>query len=193
MVQLSILLIFIIITSNKVISQFDQSHKQKTHYGIEQTSLLIKVPETTSVNQFMEKVDPDEKYLVFNTDHDHEIDNDNRELNLNLLANKTAANFQRELSYYKRLSHKMRLIISPILLIIGGIGNPLCIIILLRKRKPNSTIIYLCLLALIDVLVLGTGLFRQYLKEIFNVDLRDFSSFTCKLHVSKSHDLNMYV
>lgn len=86
-------------------------------------------------------------------------------------------------SYYKNVAKQMMLIVSPILLVIGGIGNPLCIVILLRKRKPNSTIIYLCLLAVFDVLVLYTGLLRLYLKEVANFDIRNLSPLICKFHV----------
>lgn len=152
---------------------------------------LVAGSQTTPVNNFKKKVDdPDDKYLLFGDDEEHDHSNDHHGCDINQSGNTTTANkknsviFKNELAYYNKLSHKMRIIISPILLIIGGIGNPLCIIILLRKRKPNSTIIYLCLLALIDVLVLYTGLLRQYLKEILEIDLRDISSFTCKLHVS---------
>ena len=142
------------------------------------------MPQTTSINKFMEKLDPDEKYLVLKPAEG--LDSDPLPLLLphsNATQNHDDPEFKRELNYYKRLSHKLSLVISPILLIIGGIGNPLCIIILLQKRKPNSTIIYLCLLAVVDVLVLYTGLLRQYLKEILNIDIRDYSSLTCKLHV----------
>jgi len=45
--------------------------------------------------------------------------------------------------------------------IILGIGNPLCILVLIRKRKTNPTILYLCLLTAFDILVLYTGLLRQ--------------------------------
>lgn len=91
---------------------------------------------------------------------------------------------RRQVTYYKRMAKKMSIIVSPILLVIGGIGNPLCIMILLRKKKPNSTIIYFCLLAVFDILVLYTGLLRQYIKEISKVDIRDFSGHICKIHVS---------
>lgn len=156
-------------------------------------------------NKFFENPDPEEKYL--------ELSKETEQQSLEKVPNNGpdsggSANIQRptqyanmnlsssthgdEINYYKMLSHKISLIISPILLIIGGIGNPLCIVILLRKRKPNSTIIYLCLLAVFDILVLFTGLLRQYLKEIIDVDLRDFSTFTCKLHVNMHFILCIY-
>ena len=63
--------------------------------------------------------------------------------------------------FYKNLGQKMIIIISPFLLLLGGIGNPLCIVVLMRKRPANPTILYLCLLAAFDFLVLYTGLLRQ--------------------------------
>jgi hypothetical protein len=61
--------------------------------------------------------------------------------------------------FYKNLGQNMIITLSPFLLLLGGIGNPLCIIVLIRK--PNPTKLYLCLLAACDFLVLYTGLLRQ--------------------------------
>ena len=69
--------------------------------------------------------------------------------------------------FYKNLGQKMIIIISPFLLLLGGIGNPLCIVVLMRKRPANPTILYLCLLAAFDFLVLYTGLLRQVNKNFF--------------------------
>lgn len=88
-----------------------------------------------------------------------------------------------QMEFYKNLGKKMNLIISPILLIIGGLGNPLCIIILLRKKGKNPTVVYLCVLAAFDILVLYTGLLRQYINEYWNYDIRNLSQTFCKLHV----------
>ena len=84
--------------------------------------------------------------------------------------------------FFKQLSKKMSLFISPILLGLGGIGNPLCIIILIRNKQKNPTIIYLCLLAAFDFLVLYTGLLRLYIKDILEIDVRGNSAVLCKLH-----------
>lgn len=89
----------------------------------------------------------------------------------------------RSRQYYSKLGKTISLIFSPILLVIGGIGNPLCIAVLIRKRQSNPTIVYLCLLAAIDFLVLYTGLLRKFLKESMNIDMRGFSSINCKLHI----------
>ena len=69
--------------------------------------------------------------------------------------------------FYKNLGQKMIIIVSPFLLLLGGIGNPLCIIVLIRKRQTNPTILYLCLLAAFDFLVLYTGLLRQVKIQFF--------------------------
>ena len=85
--------------------------------------------------------------------------------------------------FYIKLGRKLFLVISPILLSLGGIGNAICIIVLARKSKNNPTIMYLCLLAVFDMLVLYTGLLRNYLKMSLNFDIRSYSSFNCKVHL----------
>jgi hypothetical protein len=85
--------------------------------------------------------------------------------------------------FFIDLGRTLSLFISPILLLLGGLGNPLCILILLRKNYHNPTIVYLCLLAAFDCLVLFTGLLRQYLKDAFQIDIRNYNSFSCKIHV----------
>ncbi|CAF0955573.1 unnamed protein product [Brachionus calyciflorus] len=85
--------------------------------------------------------------------------------------------------FYENLGNKMTAILAPILLIIGGVGNPLCIIILLKGKRKNPTVIYLCILAFFDFLVLYTGLLRQYINETWNYDIRNFSNVFCKLHI----------
>lgn len=227
------ILVILTVTSN-VLSLIPLSSSRLMVFGNnnnKKAALILR--QTTMINKFMEKADPDEKYLVFKPidDHDHDDDDDEfvihgsmagkafsslddsdddrprlqppyqpekkpqppqqqqqrkrSNLTSEHLSNVTSISTQ-ELEYYKRLSHNMSLVISPILLVIGGIGNPLCILILLRKRRANSTIVYLCFLAVFDILVLYTGLLRQYLKQIADFDIRDLSSLTCKLHVIKS-------
>lgn len=103
------------------------------------------------------------------------------------LNNKTESKEALEITqsrlYYLKLGKTLSLIISPILLVIGGIGNPLCICVLIRKRQSNPTILYLCLLAAIDFLVLYTGLLRNFIKESMNIDIRSYSNVSCKLHI----------
>ena len=93
--------------------------------------------------------------------------------------------------FYESLGHFITAFLSPILLIIGAIGNPLCILILIRKSKKNSTVIYLCILAIFDFLVLYTGLLRQYMNQIWHLDIRNISQTFCKLHVKKLKKLKI--
>ena len=86
-------------------------------------------------------------------------------------------------AFYVYLATLLKMTISPILLLVGGIGNILCIVILVKKKPLNSTVVYLCLLAAFDFLVLYTGLLRLFLKQTFNIDFRNTSSLACKLHI----------
>lgn len=81
------------------------------------------------------------------------------------------------------LGTDMWYVISPLLLAFGGIGNLLCIVVLARKSRNNPTIVYLCLLAGMDMLVLFTGLLRNYVKQLIGFDVRSISSLNCKVHI----------
>lgn len=73
---------------------------------------------------------------------------------------------------------------SPILLIFGTFGNVLTIIVLSKRRsRGSSTAVYLCGLAISDIIALNTGLLRQWLNYLIDVDIRAFSEPMCKIHV----------
>ena len=73
---------------------------------------------------------------------------------------------------------------SPILVILGTIGNVLSAIVMQRKRlRKYTTSVYLTMLACVDTAVLFTGLSRQWVLAVFNTDIRFLTSGLCKLHL----------
>lgn len=74
-------------------------------------------------------------------------------------------------------------VVSPVLIILGTIGNILSIIIL-SSRKFNrwSSTVYLLGLAGADLAVLYIGLLRQWIKYLLNSDIRSVNTFFCKTH-----------
>ncbi|CAC5426386.1 unnamed protein product [Mytilus coruscus] len=75
-------------------------------------------------------------------------------------------------------------IFPPILLLLGTVGNVLSILVLRRPTIRKSVCsIYLVVLAITDLLVLYTGLLRQWILNTFNVDIRATSSTACKIHI----------
>ena len=75
-------------------------------------------------------------------------------------------------------------VIPPILLIIGTFGNVLTIVVLMRRKtRRSSTAIYLTALACSDLMVLYTGLLRQWIKYMYETDVRHLSVVGCKIHV----------
>ncbi|VDH91665.1 Hypothetical predicted protein [Mytilus galloprovincialis] len=74
-------------------------------------------------------------------------------------------------------------ILPPILIILGTTGNILSIIVLRRKNIQKSVCsIYLIVLAISDLFVLYTGLLRQWINVVFEVDIRELGTGICKLH-----------
>lgn len=75
-------------------------------------------------------------------------------------------------------------IFPPILIFFGTIGNVMSIVVLNRKPMRESTVsIYLTALSVMDMLVLYTGLMRQWLRVVIELDLRVISEMSCKIHI----------
>lgn len=75
------------------------------------------------------------------------------------------------------------IIMSPILIITGTIGNILAIAVLIRPRLRNhSTMLYLLVLAFADIFVLYTGLLRYWIREQYGHDYRVHSLISCRIH-----------
>ncbi|XP_046366782.2 C-C chemokine receptor type 1-like [Haliotis rufescens] len=75
-------------------------------------------------------------------------------------------------------------IFPPILIFFGTIGNMMSIVVLNRKPMRESTVsIYLTALSVMDMLVLYTGLMRQWLRVVIELDVRVISEMSCKIHI----------
>ena len=74
-------------------------------------------------------------------------------------------------------------VVPPILMVLGSIGNILSIVVLTRKSIRNSITPLLTFLAFSDILVLYTGLLRQWIYYTFDYDIRQFSAIACKIHL----------
>ena len=72
---------------------------------------------------------------------------------------------------------------SPVLLTVGTVGNILSIIVLLRPTlRRFTTMFYLTCLSFGDLFSLYTGLLRYWIHQQFNVDVRNASNASCKIH-----------
>lgn len=69
--------------------------------------------------------------------------------------------------------------IPPVLIIFGTIGNVLSIVVL--TRKSTITLFLICL-TFSDLIVLYTGLLRQWLIYLFSLDVRNINKILCKVH-----------
>lgn len=82
------------------------------------------------------------------------------------------------------LTRNLFIYVPPILIFGGTIGNLLSFAVMLSpvlRTKPSS-LIY-SILALTDTAVLYTGLLRYWISEVWDIDLREQSSFSCKTHL----------
>lgn len=71
--------------------------------------------------------------------------------------------------------------LSIVLLVVGIIGNSLCLFIFSRKNmRKNSTFVYLACLAIVDLVVLTLGLGDIILIVYLNFNMRNQSMFMCR-------------
>ena len=82
-----------------------------------------------------------------------------------------------------KVAHLIWKVVSPILIFLGTTGNILSIVVLTRKSIRNSTTPLLTFLSITDILVLHTGLLRQWIYHTFDYDIRHSSAIACKIHV----------
>ena len=74
--------------------------------------------------------------------------------------------------------------LSPIFIVFGTVGNILSILVLTRESiRKSTTALYLTCLTFSDLVVLYTGLLRQWIFHLFEFDIRHLSEAVCKLHI----------
>jgi len=72
---------------------------------------------------------------------------------------------------------------SPILITMATLGNLASVVILQHTLfRKSSTSFILSVMAFVDTLVVNVGLIRLWINCLFNIDVRNFTSFGCKLH-----------
>uniref|UniRef100_A0A8W8HXJ5 G-protein coupled receptors family 1 profile domain-containing protein n=1 Tax=Magallana gigas TaxID=29159 RepID=A0A8W8HXJ5_MAGGI len=70
------------------------------------------------------------------------------------------------------------------MIVLGTIGNIFSIVVLLQKSmRRQTTVMYLVALSFNDMAVLYIGLLRYWILATFEIDVRHFSEFLCKVHI----------
>lgn len=72
---------------------------------------------------------------------------------------------------------------SPILIVMATVGSVMSVIVLQNPMfRKSSTSFILSALAVVDGIEVNTGLMRRWILTLTSVDVRSFSSFSCKFH-----------
>jgi hypothetical protein len=83
----------------------------------------------------------------------------------------------------KNASDLIKKIFTPILLLLGLVGNIISITIFSRdSMKKYTTFRYLTLLSILDLCVLYTGCGQILLDVYFHIDIRLLNELSCKMH-----------
>ena len=73
---------------------------------------------------------------------------------------------------------------SPVIIVIGTVGNLLSAVVMLRPNlRKCATSLYLLVLAVVDTLVLYTGLLRHWIRELLRITMRNGSNAACRIHL----------
>lgn len=85
-------------------------------------------------------------------------------------------------SEQESLITNLKTIIMIIILLIGLIGNMLNLIVFTKKRmRQEPTFRFLLYLSIFDILVLIFGIKDILIKQIYEIEIRTYSNFVCKV------------
>ncbi len=77
---------------------------------------------------------------------------------------------------------------APVIIVIGTVGNLLSAAVMLRPNlRKCTTSLYLLVLAVVDTLVLYTGLLRHWIRELFRIDVPNGSIAGCRVYIFVLH------
>ncbi|XP_005093128.1 probable G-protein coupled receptor 139 [Aplysia californica] len=87
-------------------------------------------------------------------------------------------------SLEKAVSKYLWMTVSPVLLVVGTVGNVLSIIVMSRRNlRGSQASVYLIALSLTDIVVLYTGLLRHFLRSVASLDVRAMTELGCKINI----------
>lgn len=99
------------------------------------------------------------------------------------MANTSVSNSS-EYLFEAKVGILMWKVFPPVLILLGTVGNVLTIFVLTRKSiRSSTTAFYLTVLAFSDLVVLYSGLMRQWIIYLLDVDIRKFNKFVCKINI----------
>ena len=83
-----------------------------------------------------------------------------------------------------KIIHILGMVVSPIIILVGTIGNTLVIVVLSRKRmRTMRSAIFFISLAIADLMVLNIGLMRNVIRVFTGCEIRHLSEPGCKAHI----------
>ena len=118
--------------------------------------------------------------------HDKALRNQTREQKEETIRNETWVQEELEKEekrmYYFKISERMWKYISPVIIVLGTVGNILSISVMLRKQFRHTTMsFHLIALAIADTLVLYCALLPKFLYAYLSTSLELHSKFLCKM------------
>ena len=86
--------------------------------------------------------------------------------------------------YLNDIRQKMLIIVLPVIVLLGTVGNVLAFCVLIRRRmRAKSVYFYLAVLACADTSVLYVSAFKAWIRFLTGFELMHISSVSCKLSI----------
>ncbi len=84
----------------------------------------------------------------------------------------------------RKIAAALWLYVSPIIIIVGILGNFMSVIVMsLKQLRGSVTSLFLMVLSITDTLVLLSGLLRQWILSLADLDVRTLSLAGCRFHI----------
>ena len=80
------------------------------------------------------------------------------------------------------VGHALWLYVPPVIILAGTVGNALSVLVFIQKKmRVKSTSVFLIGLAVVDTVVLYTGLLRWWIRKLTRIDIRQLVD--CRIHI----------
>lgn len=97
------------------------------------------------------------------------------------------------IGYYGDTRELLMQVLASIIIVQGTVGNILTIIALMRRlRSIPSTAMYLLALAVSDTCLLWCAPLRNWIKYMWDIDVRYLTDVGCRMHVYLTHGFNHF-
>lgn len=141
---------------------------------------------TSKILQYVTSPQQAAYLLDFLSKQNYSLDNENQsQILINIIKSLNLQGNDNEIteSTPDKVNNILKIYISPLLLVLGTIGNILAFVVLVKNSKKVSTYHYLYVLAIMDILLLMTNLLQVWIKQLTGTFIQNEAYWLCRLFI----------